>query len=78
MDILVAERQWIIYRRLTWLRRRKGSVGNPKEVHRLYREGGLAVRRRAVGTCAPIRLPAEPNEHWSLDFLADQHGDAQR
>lgn len=30
------------------------------------------VRRKAVGTRAPILLEARPNARWSLDFVHDQ------
>jgi hypothetical protein len=46
-------------------------------IYRLYREEGLAVRKRrsrrkAVGTRAPILVEARPNARWSLDFVHDQ------
>ena len=46
----------------------------------LYREEGLAVRRRrarrkAVGVRVPILLEARPNARWSLDFVYDQFAD---
>lgn len=49
---------------------------NKKRLFRLYREEGLAVRRRrgrrrATGTRAPMALPDGPNQRWSLDFVAD-------
>ncbi len=49
---------------------------NKKKLFRLYREEGLAVRRRvgrkpATGTRAPMALPDGPNQRWSLDFVAD-------
>jgi transposase InsO family protein len=50
---------------------------NRKKTQRLYREEGLAVRRRrsrrrAVGTRAPAPVLALPNQRWSLDFVHDQ------
>lgn len=50
---------------------------NRKKTERLYREEGLAVRRRrgrkrALGTRAPAPVPALPNQRWSLDFIHDQ------
>jgi putative transposase len=80
---LAAERRRFGYRRLAWLLHREGTVVNLKKVDRLYREEGLAVRRRkgrrrAVGERAPIGLPAAPNKRWSLDFLADQLGNGRR
>jgi putative transposase len=49
---------------------------NKKKLYRLYREEGLAVRRRrghkrAIGTRVPMSLPDGPNQRWSLDFVAD-------
>jgi putative transposase len=48
---------------------------NHKRVYRLYREAGLAVRKRARKRVARERLPAatavRPNECWSLDFVSD-------
>ncbi len=49
---------------------------NKKRLFRLYREEGLAVRRRrgrkrAAGTRAPMALPDGPNQRWSPDFVAD-------
>src|SRR3546814_2812935 len=55
---------------------REGITMNHKKLLRLYREEGLAVRRRrgrkrATGTRAPMTLPQGPNQRWSLDFVAD-------
>lgn len=52
---LAAERRRFGYRRLAILLRREGLEANHKKVFRLYREEGLAVRRRrgrkrALGT----------------------------
>ena len=44
---------------------------NKKKLLRLYREEGLAVRRRRGRTRAPMALPDGPNQRWSLDFVAD-------
>src|SRR3546814_4558623 len=48
-----------------------------KKLLRLYREEGLAVRRRrgrkrATGTRAPVALPQGPNQRWSLDFVRSE------
>ena len=64
------------YRRLGILLAREGMVMNDKKLYRLYREEGLAVRRRrgrkrATGTRAPAALPQAPNQRWSLDFVSD-------
>ena len=65
------------YRRLFVLLRRDGERSGKNRIYRLYREEGLAVRkrnsrRRAVGTRAPILVEARLNARWSLDFVHDQ------
>ena len=73
---LASERRRFGYRRLGILLEREGVCMNKKKLFRLYREKGLAVRRRrgrkrATGTRAPMALPDGPNQRWSLDFVAD-------
>jgi putative transposase len=73
---LAAERPRFGYRRLHALLRREGIVVNHKRVERLYREEGLAVRRRARKSLPAVRRgrPAAPrrvDEQWALDFLQD-------
>ena len=73
---LAARRPRFGYRRLHVLLRRDGIVVNHKRVERLYREEGLAVRRRTRKSLTPVRRgrPAPPqrvNEQWALDFLHD-------
>ena len=80
---LAAERRRFGYRRLGILLEREGVSMNKKRLFRLYREEGLAVRRRrgrkrATGTRAPMALPDGPNQRWSLDFVADQMTDGRR
>ena len=69
------------YRRLHWLLRREGRPENRKLVQRLYREEGLAVRKRPrkrVSTPRGPRVaPARPNERWSMDFVRDTLGDGR-
>ena len=65
------------YRRLFVLLRREGEPSGINRIYRLYREEGLAVRKRrarrkAVGSRAPILVEARPNARWSLDFVHDQ------
>ena len=64
------------YRRLTVLLRREGQKINAKRVYRLYREAGLAVRRRRRKRVSRprgegIRAPDGANGRWSMDFMAD-------
>jgi putative transposase len=73
---LAAERRRFGYRRLGILLLREGVSMNKKKLFRLYKEEGLAVRRRrgrkrATGTRAPMELPHGPNQRWSLDFVSD-------
>jgi len=35
-------------------------------------------RRRAIGARAPIVVPQELNQRWSLDFVSDQLGNGRR
>ena len=72
---LAAERPRFGYRCLTALLRREGRCVNPKRVLRLYREEGLALRRktrrklRRAGT--PSASPQRVNQRWSMDFVSD-------
>lgn len=54
-----------------------------KKLLRLYREEGLSVRRRrgrkrATGVRAPMAIPQEPGQRWSLDFVSDVLGCGRR
>ena len=55
--------------------RRQGWSVNRKRVYRLYREEGLAVRRRKRKQVAAIRVPlvepTRPDEMWTMDFTHD-------
>lgn len=70
------------YRRLYLLLRREGHVVNRKLVQRLYREEGLAVRRRKRKRVAVPRVPRPVphgrNERWSIDFVSDALGDGRK
>lgn len=83
LKVLAEERRRFGYRRLHVLLRREGHAVNRKRVQRLYREETLTVRRRggrkrAIGTRAPLEVPQQPNERWSLDFVSDQMLDGRR
>lgn len=83
MRAIAGERRRFGYRRIGVLLRREGIVMNKKKLYRLYREEGLAVKRRrgrkrAVGTRRPLTIPTQPNERWSLDFLSDVFGPGRR
>lgn len=80
---LANERRRFGYRRLGILLTREGFELNHKKLFRVYREEGLAVRRRqsrkrALGTRRPILVPDRANRRWSLDFVSDALSDGQR
>jgi putative transposase len=80
---LAQERRRFGYRRLFILLRRDGEPSGITRIYRLYREEGLAVRKRrtrrkAIGTRAPILVEAKPNARWSLDFVHDQLDSGRR
>jgi len=75
LHALALERVRWGYRRLHVLLRREGRAVNLKRVYRLYREEGLAVRRRkrkrvAVAR-APQPVPSRVNECWAMDYMSD-------
>lgn len=64
------------YRRVYLRLRREGWQVNRKRVYRLYRDAGLAVRRRkrkriSVIERKPLPKPTRANVSWSMDFVAD-------
>lgn len=65
------------YRRVHDLLRHEFPAINHKRVYRLYREQGLAVRRRnrrrkLTGVRTPLQAATQLNEVWSMDFVSDQ------
>ena len=83
MKAIAHERRRFGYRRLHVLLKREGFLVNHKRLFRLYREERLAVRRRggrkrAIGTRAPMMIPMQPNDRWSLDFVSDQLTDGRQ
>jgi transposase InsO family protein len=74
---LANQRRRFGYRRLFILLRADGEPSGINRIYRLYRQEGLAVRKRrsrrkAIGTRAPILVEAKPNARWSLDFVHDK------
>lgn len=64
------------YRRIYLRLRREGWQVNRKRIYRLYREAGLAVRRRKrkrIGPFErkPLPKPSAVNRSWSMDFVSD-------
>lgn len=83
LKTLASQRRRFGYRRLQILLRREGIAVNHKKLFRLYREERLTVRRRggrkrALGTRAPMALPQDVNQRWSLDFISDSLADGRR
>ena len=80
---LASERPRFGYRRLHILLRRQGETVNHKRVYRVYRNEGLAVRKKTrrkgvAHTRLPLTSPTRANERWSLDFVSDQLANGQR
>jgi putative transposase len=77
------ERRRLGYRRIQMMLRREGVVVNHKRTYRLYREAGLAVRKRKKrqGIAVPripLDQPRGPNEVWSMDFVFDAMSNGKR
>ena len=70
------------YRRLNILLQREGMVVNLKCVYRLYRDEGLAVRRRKRKRVAvarqPMPVPSRLNDCWAMDFMSDALSNGRR
>ena len=74
---LAAARPRFGYLRLHILLLREGWRVNKKRIYRLYTEEKLQVRvkkrkrRNVSASRVPPQMPTQPNEHWSMDFMAD-------
>jgi putative transposase len=80
---LAAQKRRYGYRRLHVLLLREGIKVNRKRTYRVYREAGLAVRRRKRKRIAgiervPAATPKAPNISWSMDFVSDGLADGRR
>lgn len=83
MREIANERRRFGYRRIGVMLAREGIIMNHKKLRRLYREEGLAVKRRrgrkrATGTRKRLPIPDCPSQRWSLDFLSDVFGPGRR
>ena len=83
MREIAAVRRRFGYRRIGLMLEREGITMNHKKLRRLYKEEGLAVKRRrgrkrAMGTREPMPVPDGPTKRWSLDFVSDVFGPARR
>lgn len=80
---LAAQRVRWGYRQIHTLLQREGWLVNRKRVQRLYREEGLAVRRkgkkRRSQAPRPVRESlSRPNQRWSMDFVSDTLSNGRR
>ncbi len=83
IDEITAEKRRYGYRRVHVVLRREGWQVNRKLTYRLYREAGLAVRRRKrkrIGPYErqPLPKPSVANLSWSMDFVSDGLADGRR
>jgi len=80
---LSSQRRRFGYRRLHLLLKREGVEVNWKKLYRIYKEEKLTVRKRggrkrALGTRAPMAIPQDADQRWSLDFVSDTLVDGRR
>jgi len=59
---------------------REGWRVNHKRIYGLYKKEGLSLRlktkkKRTNEPRTPLLKPTEPNEIWSMDFMADKLSD---
>jgi putative transposase len=86
---LARERPRFGYRRLHQMLRREEEKGaakwavNHKRVYRIYREEGLAMRRKKrqrfrAEARVPLVVPTRENQMWTMDFMRDSLASGQR
>jgi len=72
---LAREKPRFGYRRLQVLLQRSGEQVNHKRLHRVYRDAGLAIRRKKRKRCVregkPLLARTAANQEWGLDFVHD-------
>ena len=83
IEAIAADKRRYGYRRVYVRLRREGWSVNRKRVYRIYRELGLAVRRRkrkriGIVERRPLPNPAAANQSWSMDFVSDGLADGRR
>ena len=77
-----AKKMWGFGLCYLYLRNVKGFKWNHKRVYRIYRELELNMRikprkRLQRDRPEPLAVPADLNEVWSMDFMADQLADGR-
>lgn len=80
---VAVERRRFGYRRVHDMLRKEFPGTNHKKVCRLYREQGLAVRKRSKGKKyqgqrTPLVAATRVNQTWSLDFVSDSLANGRR
>lgn len=80
---VAVERRRFGYRRVHDMLRKEFPGTNHKKVFRLYREQGLAVRKRSKGKKyqgqrTPLVAATRVNQTWSLDFVSDSLANGRR
>ena len=83
LTALAGQKRRYGYRRLHVLLCREGWAINWKRTYRVYREAGLAVRRRKRKRIAGVErqpkvIALAPNISWSMDFVSDGFVDGRR
>ena len=81
IEAIAADKRRYGYRRVYVRLRREGWSLNRKRVYRIYRELGLAVRRRkriGIVERRPLPKPTMANQSWSMDFVSDGLADGRR
>ncbi len=76
LRMLAGQRKRFGRPRLHIMLNRENLVINHKRTERIYREEGLALRRKrrrkgAAGVRVIMPSAIRPNEHWSMDFVSD-------
>lgn len=71
------------YRRLFTLLKREGILMNQKKFSRIYTEQKLSLKFRKGKKIrsmprAPIEIPQQSNQRWSMDFVSDSLGPTGR
>jgi len=83
IEAIAADKRRYGYRRVYVRLRREGWSVNRKRVYRIYRDLGLAVRRRkrkriGIVERRPLPKPSVANQSWSMDFVSDGLADGRR
>jgi len=79
---LAAQRKRFGSPRLHIMLKREGLVVNHKRTERIYKEEGLALRKKrrrkgAAGVRIMISAPVRPNQRWSMDFVSARLADGR-